>query len=197
MNKIDRTRRRVLQTGVAASSLFLPLPYAWVWAQSEGAMKLLRLPKIALVVGNSKYKDAPLRNPANDAKAIGDALTASGFMVTTKLDVSRAEMAATVQAYVQELAAKKCVGLFYYAGHGVQLDWKNYMLPVDANVDSIEDVQKQAVEVNSLMQGLTRAANPLNIIILDACRDNPFGKARQPAQKGLSQMDAPTHTLLA
>lgn len=197
MDKINSTRRRVLQTGAAASSLFLPLPYAWVWAQSEGALKLLRLPKIALVVGNSKYRDTPLRNPANDAKAVGDALTASGFAVTTKLDATRAEMAVAVQDYVKALAAKKCVGLFYYAGHGVQLDWKNYMLPVDAEVDSVEDVQKQAVEVNSLLQGLTRAANPLNVIILDACRDNPFGKARQPAQKGLSQMDAPVHTLLA
>jgi Caspase domain len=74
-------RRRLLGGGVAASSLFLPLPYAWVWAQSEGAMKLLRLPKIALVVGNSSYKEAPLKNPANDAKAIGDALKGAGFDV--------------------------------------------------------------------------------------------------------------------
>ena len=197
MNEIDITRRRVLQSGLAATSLFLPLPYASVWAQSDGALKLVRLPKLALVVGNSKYKDAPLRNPANDAKAIGDALREAGFAVTTKLDTTRAEMAAAVQAYVRELAAKKCVGLFYYAGHGIQLDWKNYMLPVDADVDTVADVQQQAVEVSSLMQGLTRAANPLNVIILDACRDNPFGTAKPPPQKGLSQMDAPTHTLLA
>lgn len=197
MNRLDGTRRRVLRTGLAAGSLFFPLPYACVWAQSEGALKLLRLPKLALVVGNSRYKQAALRNPANDAAAIGDALKASGFTVTTKLDATRAEMAAALQTYVTELAAKKCVGLFYYAGHGIQLDWRNYMLPVDAEVDTLGDVQRQAVEVGSLMQGLTKAANPLNVIILDACRDNPFGTARQPPQKGLSQMDAPTHTLLA
>jgi hypothetical protein len=89
------------------------------------------------------------------------------------------------------------VGLFYYAGHGIQLAWKNYTLPVDAEIDTIDDVQKKAVEVNSVLEGLTKAGNALNVIILDACRDNPFGSAKQPQQKGLSQMDAPNHTLLA
>ena len=76
MSGFDLIRRRVLRGGIAAGSLFLPLPYAWVWAQSEGTMKLLRAPKVALVLGNSKYKEASLKNPANDAKAIGDALKA-------------------------------------------------------------------------------------------------------------------------
>ncbi len=72
---IDTGRRNVLRAGMAATSLFLPLPYAQVWAQSEGALKLLRLPKMALVIGNSHYKSAPqLGNPGNDAKAIGDVL---------------------------------------------------------------------------------------------------------------------------
>ena len=197
MEKTTFTRRSVLQAGVAAGSLFLPLPFAWVWAQSDGALTLLRLPKVALVVGNGGYKGAPLRNPTNDAKAIGDALKESGFAVTMMLDATRTEMVAAVQAYVKELEAKKCVGLFYYAGHGVQLDWRNYMLPVDAEVDTVEDVQKQAVEVNTLIQGLAKASNALNIIVLDACRDNPFGTARRPPQKGLSQLDAPARTILA
>jgi hypothetical protein len=190
-------RRTFVKAGLAAGSLFLPQPYALVWAQSEGAVKLLRVPKIALIFGNSKYKDAPLKNPANDAKAIGEALGSLGFSVVSKLDSTKAEMAAALDAYVKDLAAKKCVGLFYYAGHGVQLAWKNYMLPVDAEIDTIDDVQKKAVEVNQLTEGLVKAANPLNVIILDACRDNPFGTAKQPQAKGLSQMDAPNNTLLA
>lgn len=194
---MESRRRDLLKASAAIGGLFLPTPFAWVWAQSEGALKLQRLPKIALVFGNSKYKDAPLRNPANDAKAIGEALAATGFSVTAKIDAGRAEMAAAVDAYVKELAAKKCVGLFYYAGHGVQLQWKNYMLPVDAEIDTIDDVQKKAVEVNSLTDGLVKAANPLNVIILDACRDNPFGTAKPAQQKGLSQMDAPSNTILA
>ncbi|MBI3371960.1 MAG: caspase family protein [Betaproteobacteria bacterium] len=198
MSGISFTRRRVLGGGIAAGSLlFIPLPYAWVWAQSEGTMKLLRAPKVALVLGNSKYKEAPLKNPANDAKAIGDALRASGFEVTLKMDAGKADMAAAVQAYVQTLAAKKCVGLFYYAGHGIQLAWRNYMLPVDADIDTIGDIQKQGVEVNSLLDGLTKAANPMNVIILDACRDNPFGNLKGVDHKGLSQMDAPQSTILA
>src|SRR6187455_2513925 len=77
-------RRRLLKGGVAAGSLFLPLPYAWVWAQqSDGALKLLKAPKVALVVGNGKYKDAPvLKNAPNDAKAVAEALKSSGFDVT-------------------------------------------------------------------------------------------------------------------
>ena len=194
---MESRRRDLLRAGAAVGALFLPTPFVSVWAQSEGAAKLLRLPKIALVFGNSRYKDAPLRNPANDAKAIGEALSSSGFAVVTKIDASRAEMAAALDAYAKELAAKKCVGLFYYAGHGVQLAWKNYMLHVDAEIDTIDDVQKKAVEVNSLTDALVKAANPLNIIILDACRDNPFGTAKPTQQRGLSQMDAPSNTILA
>ncbi|MBI3371958.1 MAG: caspase family protein [Betaproteobacteria bacterium] len=197
MRAFELARRRLLKRVIATGSLFVPLPYAWVWAQSEGTMKLLRAPKVALVLGNSKYKEAPLKNPANDAKAIADALKASGFEVTLKMDAGKADMAAAVQAYVQTLAAKKCVGLFYYAGHGLQLAWRNYMLPVDADIDTIADIQKQGVEVNALLEGLTKAANPMNVIILDACRDNPFGNLKGVDHKGLSQMDAPQSTLLA
>jgi hypothetical protein len=197
MHHVNRNRRLILKGGLAAGSLFLPVPYAYVWAQSDGTMKLLRAPKVALVLGNSKYKEAPLKNPANDAKAISEALKASGFDVTLKMDAGKADMAAAVQAYVQTLAAKKSVGLFYYAGHGIQLAWRNYMLPVDADINTIVDIQKQGVEVNSLIEGITKAANPMNLIILDACRDNPFGNLKGVDQKGLSQMDAPPSTLLA
>ena len=175
----------------------MPIPYAWVWAQSEGALKLLKLPKLALVLGNSKYKEAPLRNPANDASAIAEALKASGFDVTLRMDTGKADMMAAVQVYVQTLAAKKCVGLFYYAGHGIQLAWRNYMVPVDASLGSTEDVQTQGVDVGDLLRGLTKAANPMNVIILDACRDNPFGSLKGASQRGLAQMDAPPNTLLA
>ncbi len=194
---MQNTRRKILKAGLGVGSLFLPVPYAWVWAQSEGAVKLLRAPKVALVVGNSKYKEAPLKNPANDAKAIGETLKAAGFEVTTKLDTGREELLAAIRDYVHAIAQRKAVGLFYFAGHGVQLDWRNYMLPVDAVIDRIEDVDKQSVDVARLIEGLTKAANPMNVIILDACREDPFGKAKKPAQNGLSQMDAPTQTLLA
>jgi len=198
LGAVSMKRREILKAGLGAGSLFLPLPYAWVWAQSDGAIKLLRAPKMALVVGNGKYKDAPeLKNAPNDAKAIGEALKASGFDVTMKLDTGREEMLAAIRAYVHLMEQKKHVGLFYFAGHGVQLAWRNYLLPVDAVIDKIEDVGKQSVDIARLMEGLTKASNPMNVIILDACRENPFGKDFRVEQKGLSQMDAPNSTLLA
>lgn len=195
------SRRRVLGAGsILAGSLFLPQPWAWVWAQSnqEGTLKLLKAPKVALVVGNSKYKDAPeLKNPANDAKGVGDALKAAGFEVSTLLDTGREQLIDAIRNYVRAMEQKKAVGLFYFAGHGVQLAWRNYMLPIDAVIDRIDDVGKQSVDIARLMEGLTKAGNPMNVIILDACRENPFGKDFRVEHKGLSQMDAPTHTILA
>ena len=192
-----RGRRSWIKAGLAGAGLFLPATHAWVWAQTPQGAQLLKLPKIALVIGNGKYRQSPLKNPVNDARAIGETLTSLGFEVTIRLDAERAAMDTAIAAYVDTLARRKCVGLFYYAGHGIQLAWKNYLLPVDASVTSIADVQKQGVELNALIGGLTKASNPFNLIILDACRDNPFGEGKAPDQKGLSQMDAPLGTLLA
>ncbi len=196
-NAISASRRAILKAGLGATALFLPAPFAWVWAQSEGTIKLMRAPKVALVIGNSNYNNSPLTNPVNDARAIGTALRNSGFDVTTKVDVPRGELAAAVQAYTQALASRQAVGVFYFAGHGLQLAWRNYMVPVDANLNAVADIQKQCVELADLVGGIAKANNPLNIVILDACRDNPFGNLTGADQKGLSQTDAPPSTLLA
>src|SRR5258706_9377386 len=183
-------RRRILKAGLGAGALFLPVPFAWVWSQqSDGALKLLRAPKVALVIGNGKYKDAPaLKNAPNDASAIGASLKASGFEVNLRIDTGREQMLEAIRAYVHLMEQKKHVGLFYFAGHGVQLDWRNYLLPVDAVIRRIEDVANQSIDIAQLMEGLTRAANPMNLIILDACRQNPFARDFLVEQKGLSQM---------
>lgn len=196
-NAISPARRAILKAGLGATALFFPVPFAWVWAQSEGTIKLMRAPKVALTIGNSNYSNSPLTNPVNDARAIGTALGNSGFDVTIKLDAPRGELAAAVQAYTQALAKRQAVGVFYFAGHGLQLAWRNYMVPVDANLNSVADIQKQCVELADLVAGIAKANNPLNIVILDACRDNPFGNLTGADQKGLSQMDAPPSTLLA
>ena len=104
---MDIRRRNMLQAGLAAGSLFLPVPWALVRAQSDGASKLVRAPKFALVVGNAAYKNAAvLKNPANDARAMADALKGAGFEVTMKLDATRTELAAAIRAHAQALAAK-------------------------------------------------------------------------------------------
>jgi hypothetical protein len=191
-------RRRFLQASLAAGSVFAPAPFAWVRAQPDGAARLLRAPKAALVLGNAAYRNAPaLRNPANDAQAIAGALRSCGFDVVLRLDLTRTAVEEAVRDYVKRLAASKGVGLFYYAGHGVQLAWRNYLIPVDAAIARLDDVAAQGVDVARLIEGLTQAANPMNVVVLDACRENPFGRDFREAQKGLSQMDAPPATLIA
>jgi uncharacterized caspase-like protein len=202
-------RRRILQAGIA-------LPFAgWSGAGAQSPERnlvagerkdapgvaatnvpLLVAPRRALVIGNSSYGFAPLKNPANDAKAIGEELRRAGFEVTTGLDLPQAKMLEAIRAYGDSLARTKAVGVFYFAGHGVQLAWRNYLLPLDAEIRRVEDIEAKCVDVNAVIEGIARAANPMNVVILDACRENPFAGVKLE-QKGLSQLDAPPATLLA
>jgi uncharacterized caspase-like protein len=189
----DIRRRRVLQ-GMLGGGV-LAATGVDVSAQSKDT--LIALPRYALVIGNSQYRENPLKNPARDADAMSEALERTGFTVSRLLDAGRDQMRNAIEAYGASLAKQGAVGLFYFAGHGVQLAWRNYLIPVDAVVDNPDDVRERTVDLNSLLQGLTRAKNPMNVIILDACRDNPFGTRFTTGQKGLSQFDAPPGSLLA
>ena len=191
-------RRRILRAGLGATALFLPVPWALVRAQSDGAVKLLRAPKLALVVGNGGYKEAPeLKNAVNDARSVSAVLRELKFNVTEVINADRRRMQAIMRSYTETVAASQGVGLFYFAGHGLQLAWRNYLLPVDAAIDKPDDLKTQGVEVDGLMRQLGKAANPMNLIVLDACRENPFAKDFRSRARGLSQMDAPLNTLLA
>jgi len=154
-------------------------------------------PRQALVIGNNRYAKAPLYNPVNDATDIANALKELGFACQLLTDASLESMKAAVQSYGEKLSRLKAVGIFYYAGHGVQLGWRNYLVPVDASLTSLDDIPRQTLELNILLQALKKAVNPMNVIILDACRDNPFGAALPVEQKGLSQFDAPLGSLLS
>ncbi len=190
-----RSRRRILYAAMAGGAAAL-LRWAGAIAQSSG-IGLLRAAKQALVMGNSRYKHAPLKNPVNDANGMAEALKGTGFGVTLALELNQAAMREAIQAYTDSLAKTKSVGLFYFAGHGAQLAWRNYLIPVDAEIGDIQELREHGVDVNSLIEGIRKAGNPMNMIILDACRDNPFGSIRRLDQKGLSQLDAPPGTLLA
>ena len=163
---------------------------------SANASTLNALPRVALVIGNSKYPGAPLPNPANDASAIAGSLGQLGFTVISKLDAGREAMDNALTSYGEQLAKSKGVGLFYFAGHGLQVSWRNFLVPVDAALSRAEDVPQQTLDITRLFERLSKAGNPMNIVILDACRDNPFGGDHRSG-KGLSQMDAPLGTLLA
>jgi hypothetical protein len=187
-------RRLALQRLSALSAASL-LPWGGV-AFAASASTLHALPRTALVIGNSRYKDAPLKNPANDAAAIGDHLKKLGFNVIAQLDGGKAAMENAIRDYGAQLARSKGVGLFYFAGHGLQVSWRNFLVPVDANLGSADDIPRQTVDLAALLGNLGKAGNPMNIVVLDACRDNPFGGDIKSG-KGLSQMDAPIGTLLA
>lgn len=118
------TRLRVRFVIALAAALLLAVPARVTDAQQGSSLN--SLPRYALVIGNSKYADAPLKNPRNDAEAIAGALKKIGFKVQLKFDVSRDEMIEAIRAYSNELTNNKAVGLFYYAGHGAQLSWRNY-----------------------------------------------------------------------
>jgi hypothetical protein len=151
----------------------------------------------ALVIGNSRYLQAPLRNPANDARAVAQRLRAAGFEVVEQLDAGRDDMHRSIREFAQTLGRTRGVGVFYYAGHGVQLNWRNFLVPVDARIRARADLQSQAVDLGLLLDQLGQARKAANLIILDACRDNPFGPDFRVDDKGLSQIDAPPGTLLA
>ena len=196
--RINPKRRGLLQAGLASGTMLLATRYPGAAEQSDATLKLLNTPKVALIIGNSDYKHVRrLHNPGNDAKAMAEALTGMGFEVIVILDRSRDEMSSAITAYTEILAKRKCIGLFYYAGHGVQLAWDNFLVPVDARISNVEDIQNACVNLTSLIDRVRKAENPMNVIILDACRENPFGKDFRVERKGLSQMDAPPGTLLA
>jgi hypothetical protein len=209
-NALDFRRRRMIQGMMGAGVLVLAGRDAVAQsrgitaaagpeaaAAAEAREQVNSLPRIALVVGNSRYQEQPLRNPANDAQAIAAQLKGLRFTVTVQLDAGRQEMLEAIRAYGGSLAKSKGVGLFYFAGHGAQLAWRNYLIPVDAAIKTSEQMAAQAVDMNALLDDLIRARNAMNIIILDACRDNPFGAQVALAQQGLSQLDAPPGTLFA
>jgi uncharacterized caspase-like protein len=154
--------------------------------------------RLALVIGNSSYRDAPLVNPANDAKAVGGLFAQAGFTVESRLDATRADMLAAIERF--GAAAKRPetkLVVFYYAGHGAQLDWRNYLLPVDAVVQKQEDMKQRCIDLSLLLGQFSAAKDKTFVVILDACRNNPFGSAYRPEHKGLSQFDAPAGSLLA
>lgn len=154
--------------------------------------------RVALVVGNDHYSQVPLGNAANDARAMARLLEAAGFRVDMRIDAGEATLAQAVNAFGQAIARPEVkLAFFYYAGHGVQVDWRNYLVPIDANVGSAADVKSRSLDLGTLLSALSRARDREYVIVLDACRDNPFGATWVPERKGLSQFDAPTNSLIA
>jgi len=140
-------------------------------------VKQEKINRYALVIGNSAYKKiSPLKNPQNDAKDIAIALRDKGFDVTECTDCDKKRMEESIETFSNKLKNGKGIGFFYYAGHGVQFQSSNYLLPVDIVAASRAEVAQNAVSLNTVLEKMSNARNNLNIVILDACRDDPFKK---------------------
>ena len=152
--------------------------------------------RLALVIGNGAYRSQPLRNPVNDASDVAAKLEKLGFRVVLKTDVGRKAMDASIRQFGRDLL-KGGLGLFYFAGHGMQVDGRNYLIPVDAQIESPSDVHFESVDAGRVLGKMEDAQNDMNIVILDACRDNPFARSYRSGSKGLARMDAPRGSIIA
>jgi len=155
--------------------------------------------RLALVIGNASYTEGPLRNPVNDSRLIADTLRKVGFEVLEYENMSQREMKRAIRTFGDKLdgLSEDAVGLVYYSGHGIQADNTNYLIPVDAKISSEADLDIEAVSASSILKQMEFARNGLNIVILDACRNNPYGRSFRSASKGLARMDAPVGSIVA
>ncbi len=198
--------RRAMATTIrrARDSAAVILALAFVWASPSGAQAELR--RVALVIGNSSYMNAPdLVNPRNDALAIAATLRELGFVVQEGIDLDTAEMYRTVRAF-GALAETADVALAYYAGHGIQVDGVNYLLPVDVVLERERDLNYEGMSADLLVSEVSQTRQ-LGVVILDACRNNPFTEQLQQSMgptrsaavgRGLARIDAaPSDTLIA
>jgi uncharacterized caspase-like protein len=152
------------------------------------------------VIGNGAYQvlRPQLVNPAKDARDIAEALRAAGFETTVETDVKRRDLYKLISGFAERIAATPdTVGLFYYAGHGIQTDGRNYLVPVDANLESDDELEAEAVDAGKVLRAMDAAHNAVNIMVLDACRDNPLPKKARSLMRGLAKMDAPSGTFIA
>ncbi len=156
-------------------------------------------PRIALVIGNSAYKDIPLANPANDARLMAETLRGLGFDVIERIDATLREMKLAIFELGDRLeaAGKEGVGLFFYAGHGVQVDGQNYLIPLNAMIEKERHVAIEAVGASCVLSQMEFAGNRVNFVILDACRNNPLTRGFRSQLRGLAKMNAPTGSLVA
>jgi uncharacterized caspase-like protein len=179
-------------------SLALPLALIlWVALPAAGAEDKSSDARVALIVGNGDYKSAPLKNPVNDARSVARALKGLGFEVLLEENVSHQGFMQALRKFADRLRDTGGVGLFYYAGHGMQVKGSNYLIPVDSAIQTEDEVRYMALDANQVLDKMEQAGNRLNIVILDACRDNPFARSFRSKQGGLAQMDAPSGMLIA
>ena len=152
--------------------------------------------RVALVIGNSAYKESPLANPVNDAADIANALQDAGFKVILRRNANTRDMRQAIREFGTELRRAQ-VGLFYFAGHGIQVKGNNYLVPVGSDIETEADAEDLAIDANYALRTMEEAQVKVSIVILDACRNNPFARSFRSASRGLAQMSAAAGSFIA
>ena len=140
--------------------------------------KMHKEKRVALVIGNNDYQGvlSKLRNPINDARAIKNILTSRGFEVIYREDTGKRAMKQAIKEFYTKIK-KGGVGFFYFSGHGIETDGQNYLIPIDAELDEKGDAEDEAISLNKITRKMQNAKNRLNIVVLDACRNDPFSRS--------------------
>jgi hypothetical protein len=202
-NHAQLIRFGVAVLALASFAIYLPLRNAGAQqdrqlVQNGSQPGTTNIKRIALVIGNGAYVSAPaLKNPPNDARDMAATLRTLGFDVVSGINANQKDMKRLIREFGMKLKSVGGSGLFYYAGHGVQSKGRNYLIPVDADIQSEAEVEDSGVDAALVLNYMDEAQNGLNIVILDACRNNPFARSFRSASDGLAQVDAPTGTLIA
>ena len=152
--------------------------------------------RLALVIGNSSYANAPLRNPKHDAELMTKALEEVGFTVTQVMDADQKTMKRAYLEFSRQLRETEAVGVFYFAGHAIEVNGVNYLVPVGADMKHELEAEVEAIDVNHLLRTMERGRRGLNVVILDACRNNPFQGMFRSATRGLAHVNAPSGTFI-
>jgi formylglycine-generating enzyme required for sulfatase activity len=188
--------RKVTLATVLMLAGCLMLPLLSRAQQREQSVLRTSARRTALVIGNGNYQQGPLRNPVNDASAIGITLKDLGFDVTLLLDQNLRQMDEAVRTFGRKIKGGG-IGLFFFAGHGVQVGGVNYLVPVGALVEKEQDMRFETLEIGKVTAEMEAAENGLNIVILDACRNNPFSRSFRSSSSGLAPINAPSGTYIA
>ena len=195
MRTADSSPYRLLALLPVLTALIVSLCSA-LMVTAAGSAETADEPRIALLIGNSTYREAPLRNPVNDVRAMAKTLRELGFTVLAHENANKSTMERAILDFGRRLTGGG-VGFFYYAGHGLQVRGRNFLIPVDAEIDSEATTRIAGVDVDLLLEQTAEARNRVNVVILDACRNNPFERRLRGASRGLSAVDAARGTLIA
>jgi uncharacterized caspase-like protein len=183
---------------ITALALVLAVPLS-LFGQARGMKTATEQPsdtRIALVIGNGAYQASPLKNPANDARAVTQALKRTGFTVYSYSNLNQKEMKQAITEFGSRISPGG-TALFYYSGHALQINGLNYLIPLGASIAKEQDVDIEGVRADQVLGEMEAAKSRLNIVIMDACRDNPYQRSFRSLSRGLAEMRAPAGTMVA